>query len=95
MSWTLIPNKNFEIKKAYDYAKSKNLPIYLGEFGCIIENVPAQARQQWYKDMVSVLDELQIPYSVWDLYGAFSVFDPQTGKPIDDVVFSTITHGSK
>ena len=82
-------------KKAYDYAKSKNLPIYLGEFGCIIENVPTQARQQWYKDMVSVLDELQIPYSVWDLYGAFSVFDPQTGKPINDVVFSTITHGSK
>jgi len=81
-------------KKAVDYAKSKNLPIYLGEFGCIIENVPILAREQWYKDIVSVLDELRIPYSVWDLYGAFSVFESQSDKPIDEVILSTLTKGN-
>jgi len=46
-------------------ARSKNLPIYCGEFG-VIKLAPHEYRLAWYRDIASVFHELGIAWANWD-----------------------------
>ncbi len=55
-------------------AKKYNLPLDCGEWGCL-NTVPDEARLQWYRDMVTVLEENNIGWSTWDYKGGFGIID--------------------
>lgn len=57
-------------KEAIDFAKSKGLRLYLGEFGCM-KTVGEKMRLAWLKDVVDVARENNIPYSMWEYNSQF------------------------
>lgn len=48
------------------------LPLYCGEFGCL-NTAPLDARLRWYRDLVSLFNELDIAWANWDWKGNFGV----------------------
>ncbi len=65
-------------------AKSKHLPLYCGEFGCL-PSVSKNARLAWYKDMVEIFDKNGIAWANWDYQGGFGIKDRTTG-PIQELI---------
>ena len=64
-----------------EYAKSKNLQLYCGEFGCL-PTVERKDRLQYYSDMVSVLEENNIAWCDWEYKGDFGIYFFDTEKAI-------------
>lgn len=62
----------FMIRKPLHLADSLKLPLYCGEFGCL-PSAPRAMRLQWYKDMVSLLEENNIAWANWDYKGGFGI----------------------
>jgi endoglucanase len=54
--------------------KKTGRPLYCGEFGCRLVT-PEPARTRWYRDLVSVFDELEIAFANWDYRGGFGLVD--------------------
>ena len=94
LAWTLgdfdINFMDRRISIAVQRAKELGLPVYCGEFGCIYQNVPVTVRENWFRDIVSVFEKYDIPYTVWDYKGGFKVFDSDY-KPADPDVIKTLT----
>jgi endoglucanase len=61
-------------QEAVDYAKAKDLTLYLGEFGCLV-NCGEEVRLAWLKDVVDLCRELGIPYSLWEYNSQFGFAD--------------------
>ncbi|MCX7987002.1 MAG: glycoside hydrolase family 5 protein [Bacteroidales bacterium] len=61
------------IKPAIEFAKSKNLPLYCGEFGCL-PTVPRTDRLAYYKDLISIFNEEGIAYANWEYKGDFGIY---------------------
>lgn len=57
-------------QEAIDYAASKGLRLYLGEFGCLV-NCGDAVRYAWLKDVVDVARENGIAYSLWEYSAEF------------------------
>ena len=55
-------------------AKKYNLPLYCGEWGCL-NTVPDAARQQWFRDMKTVLEQNNIGWATWDYKGGFGIIN--------------------
>ena len=93
-NWTLGSfDVNFieeRIKIAVEKGKETGLPIYCGEFGCIVNDVPAEVRQNWFRDMIAVFDKYDIPYTVWDYKGGFRVFN-RDNTPFDETILKILT----
>jgi endoglucanase len=64
-----------------EYAKSKNLQLYCGEFGCL-PTVERKDRLQYYTDMVSALEENNIAWCDWEYKGDFGIYFFDTEKAI-------------
>jgi endoglucanase len=64
-------------KSGVEYAKSQNLQIYCGEFGCL-PTVDRKERLAFYTDMISALEENNIAWCNWEYKGDFGIyfFDP-------------------
>jgi endoglucanase len=58
---------------AVEFAKSKKLQLYCGEFGCL-PTVDRQDRLQFYKDMISAFDEKQVAWCNWEYKGDFGIY---------------------
>jgi endoglucanase len=71
-------------KMGVDYAKSKNLQLYCGEFGCL-PTVDRTDRLNFYTDMVSLFEENNIAYCNWEYKGDFGIyfFDSKNVKSLD------------
>ncbi len=52
------------------------LPLYCGEFGCY-SRTPTELRLAWYRDILSVFEELDIAWANWDYKGDFGIVDAQ------------------
>lgn len=82
------------IKRRFDIAKqysdSLGLQLYVGEFGCMYNTLPSDVRARWYRDFVSVMNQYEIPYTVWDLYGSFRVFN-RDNTPYDKEILNILT----
>ncbi|TVR54423.1 MAG: glycoside hydrolase family 5 protein [Puniceicoccaceae bacterium] len=61
-----------EMSLPLDVARSKNCPLYCGEFG-VYRAAPADVRAAWYRDFFSVVDELGIAWANWDYKGGFGL----------------------
>ncbi len=69
------------IKPAVEFAKSKGLKLYCGEFGCL-PTVPRADRLAYYADLISVFNEEGIAWANWEYKGEFGLyfFDTKTLK---------------
>jgi endoglucanase len=63
-----------DILVAWDIAQQTHHPLYCGEFG-VIAATPLDIRLRWYRDMVSVFDELGIGWANWDYKGGFGLLE--------------------
>lgn len=59
-------------KGGLEFAKSKNLQLYCGEFGCL-PTVDRNERLLYYSDMISALEENNIAWANWEYKGDFGV----------------------
>jgi endoglucanase len=60
-------------REGLEFAKSKNLQLYCGEFGCL-PTVDRKERLAYYADMISALEENNIAWCNWEYKGDFGVF---------------------
>lgn len=79
-------------KGGLEFAKSKNLQLYCGEFGCL-PTVDRKERMMYYADMIKALEENNIAWCNWEYKGDFGLyfFDQQQLKSLKpDVEFINI-----
>ena len=55
------------------FAKSKNLQLYCGEFGCL-PTVERKDRLQYYSDITSVFEKNNIAWCNWEYKGDFGIY---------------------
>lgn len=60
-------------KEGIEFAKSKNLQLYCGEFGCL-PTVDRKERLAYYNDMISALEENNIAWCNWEYKGDFGIY---------------------
>jgi endoglucanase len=58
---------------AVDFAKSKKLQLYCGEFGCLATG-ERKDRLQYYKDIISAFEENGVAWCNWEYKGDFGIF---------------------
>ncbi|MDO5580142.1 MAG: cellulase family glycosylhydrolase [Planctomycetia bacterium] len=75
-----------QLQPAFDFAKAHpDKIVWCGEFGTI-RHCPIQYRENWMQDVISLLKENHIPYSVWNYLSTpndgnrFSLVDDDTRK---------------
>lgn len=73
------------IRKPIEYAKRTGLPLYCGEFGCIL-STPRDVRLNWYKDITDIFESNNIAWANWDYKGGFAIFNVQTGEPDEELI---------
>lgn len=74
------------IKIPVNMADSLNLPLYCGEFGCYAPT-PPEIRAEWFKDVLSILNENDVSWAVWDYKsGGFGLFNETGTKEIFEVI---------
>ncbi|MBR2089532.1 MAG: cellulase family glycosylhydrolase [Fibrobacter sp.] len=77
-----------EIVKVVKIAKKNNLPLNLGEFGCL-RNVSDSSRYQWFRDVVNVMRENNISYTLWGMNGAgFGIWEQ--GNKLDSLMIKSL-----
>ncbi len=70
--------------KPLHMAEKTGLPLYCGEWGCIVK-APRQVRLQWYRDMVHILNKHKIARANWDYKGGFGI-KSRDGEPDDGLI---------
>ncbi len=60
------------LSKPLALREETGLPLHCGEFG-VNDNAPRDIQVAWLRDIISVFDELSVPYSIWDYKGSFGV----------------------
>jgi len=68
-------------KKGLDFAKSKNLQLYCGEFGCM-PTVDRKERFAFYSDQIDVFEENQIAWCNWEYKGDFGLYHFDAEKKV-------------
>jgi len=60
-------------KEGLAFAKSKNLQLYCGEFGCLA-TVDRKERLAFYTDMITSLEENNVAWCNWEYKGDFGIY---------------------
>jgi endoglucanase len=60
-------------QEGVDFAKSKNLQLYCGEFGCM-PTVERKDRLAFYNDMITALESNHIAWANWEYKGDFGIY---------------------
>lgn len=84
-------------KSGIEFAKSKDLQLYCGEFGCLA-TVERKDRLQYYSDIISAFEENNIAWCNWEYKGDFGIYHFDREKMISlspDFEFINILLGSK
>ncbi|WP_297702036.1 cellulase family glycosylhydrolase [uncultured Fibrobacter sp.] len=83
-----INTMRLEIEKAVVVAKKYGLRLNVGEFGCR-RTVPDSVRYSWFNDLVHVLRENNISYTLWGMNGAgFGI--RKSSKDLDSLMLQLI-----
>lgn len=61
-----------DFKQVADIAEKWGLPVYCGEFGCILQT-PEADRDRWYNDIASSFRHYGFSYATWDYKGSFGI----------------------
>lgn len=72
------------IAHAADWARARNMPLQLGEFG-VNRAVPVEQRALWLRTVREACDAHAIGWCVWDLATTFEIFDQERGTLIPEL----------
>jgi endoglucanase len=62
------------LDKVVTFSKTRNVPVFCGEFGVYMINSRNADRVRWYKFVTDALDKRNISRTSWDYFGGFGVF---------------------
>ncbi len=68
---------------ALDFAETRGVPVFCGEFGVYIPNSDNESRVNWYGTVGPYLSENNIGWTIWDYQGGFGIFEAGTGELFD------------
>ncbi len=74
---------NEQIEIANTFRKTRNVPVWCGEFGVYIPNSPNNDRLTWYNIVSEKLEADSIAWTMWDYQHAFGMFNPGTNERFD------------
>ncbi len=60
---------------AYAFGVDRNVPLFCGEFGVLMDNADNDHRVEWYGAIAQYLDSLGIGWTMWDYHGGFGLFE--------------------
>ena len=60
---------------AVAFQKSRHVPVYCGELGVFQPNSNETDRVRWYDSVISILDSINISWTMWDYHGGFGLFN--------------------
>jgi endoglucanase len=63
------------LDKTAAFAKERGVPIFCGEFGVFKIQSPPEDRVRWYKFVCDELNKRDIPWTSWDYFGGFGIFN--------------------
>jgi endoglucanase len=69
---------------AGNFKKTRNVPVFCGEYGVYMPNSPDTDRVYWYKVVRRYLEEKQIPWTIWDYQGGFGLFEKNSNELFDN-----------
>ncbi len=58
------------------FAKERNVRVFCGEFGVNSNGSNNIDRVRWYEMVRKELENMQIPWTIWDYHGSFGLFEP-------------------
>jgi endoglucanase len=64
---------------ADQFRQTRNVPLFCGEFGVYIPNSDPGQRVNWYDEVRTYLDSLNIGWTIWDYHGGFGIFEGGSG----------------
>ena len=68
------------LDRAVRFALDRNVPVFCGEFGVLMNNCNNEDRVRWYRYITHALDIRNISRTSWDYYGSFGVFNSERGS---------------
>jgi endoglucanase len=60
---------------AVQFQTQRQVPIFCGEFGVLMNNSQEPERVFWYETVRKYLEEKQIAWTTWDYHGGFGLFE--------------------
>jgi endoglucanase len=60
---------------AVDFAATRQVPLFCGEFGVFIPNSDNNDRVYWYEEVRRYLEQNGIGWTIWDYHGGFGLFE--------------------
>ena len=70
---------NLRLAKAW--SEHYGRPVHIGEWGCIALADP-ESRARYHRDMRRLLDQLDLPWALWDWKAHFRYWDPDRQQPM-------------
>jgi endoglucanase len=70
---------NSTLDKAAAFSKTRDVPVFCGEFGVFMIQSPAEDRVKWYEFTCAALNQRNISWTGWDYYGGFGLFKTAAG----------------
>jgi len=69
-----VPAVKNSIDQAVAFARSRNVPVFCGEFGVHMNGVDNDQRCFWYKTVYDYFEANDIPWTMWDYHNSFGLF---------------------
>ncbi|KUG25569.1 hypothetical protein ASZ90_004607 [hydrocarbon metagenome] len=60
---------------AYEFKSIRNVQVFCGEFGVLMDNANNNDRVLWYNIVRTYLEHREIPWTTWDYHGGFGLFE--------------------
>lgn len=83
-----------ELQIAYDFSKKNNVPVWCGEMGAYYQSSLHEDRVRWYETTAYLLQQYNIPFTVWGLGGGFGLYkknsDEQFPYDLDTDILSAL-----
>lgn len=68
---------------AVDFAESRGVKVFCGEFGVYAPNSDNDSRVAWYGVVADYLNEKGLSWTIWDYQGGFGIFEPGSNELFD------------
>ena len=67
------------LNRVVQFSRERNVPVFCGEFGVYMIQSPAADRVRWYEYFSDALNKRNIPWTSWDYFGGFGIFNSPDG----------------
>jgi aryl-phospho-beta-D-glucosidase BglC (GH1 family) len=68
-----------EFKTAIQFAKDKNIPVHIGEFGAF-STADMDSRTKWTRFLSRWFEQQGFSWAYWEFNSGFGIYDPATGQ---------------